>query len=123
MFNSGGWNDFLDVILKSKLLDSVNKNKYTVTTIPLSPPAITKQGLAKGVYFWNVEFPAMIVFKNDEYQQVQYVNIKQRIIYKDKKLHVVQFLAIKGTPINCQETSKGITVLNENIPSKEPKKK
>lgn len=113
MFSGDGWTDFLSVIESSKLMDSVTKNKYVVTTSPLLPAKISKQALKQGVYYWIVEYPAMIVFKNDDYQQVQYVNIKERIIYKDKTLQMDKFLASKGKALNCEETSKGITVSND----------
>lgn len=110
MFTSDGWANFLSAMNKSKLVDSVKKNKYIVTTTPLRPAKITKQALKYGVYYWDVELPAMIVFKNDDFQQVQYLNIKQRIVFKDNHLQVDRFLATKGEPLNCKETSKGITV-------------
>ena len=113
MFSGEGWTDFLSVIKNSKLMDSVIQHKYVVTTSPLLPARISKQALKQGVYYWIVEYPAMIVFKNDDYQQVQYVNIKERIIYKDKVLQIDKFLATKGKALNCEETSKGITVPND----------
>lgn len=112
-FSGDGWTDFLSAMDNSKLMDSVTKNKYIVTTTPLLPAKISKQALKQGVYYWIVEYPAMIVFKNDDYQQVQYVNIKQRIIYKDKALQMDKFLASKGKALNCEETSKGIIVSDD----------
>lgn len=112
MFSSTGWENFQKALLKSKLLESVKTNKYIVTTTPLIPPEVIKQGLKKGIYYWQVKFPAMIVFKNADYQQVQYINIKLHITYKDK-LRAEEVVAEKGTPINCQQTSKGIIITPE----------
>lgn len=109
-FSSNGWQTFMKALLDSKVLNSVKKNNYLVTSTPLSPPEILEKGLYKGVYFWKVGFPAMIVFKNDTYQQVQYVTIKLHINYINEQLKTESFIATKSEPLMCKKTSPEIVV-------------
>lgn len=122
LFTGDGWANFLSAMNKSKLLDYVRKNKYQVTTTALRPALISKQALRYGVYYWDVEYPAMVVFKNEKVQQVQYLNIKQRVVYKNKELQVEKFLATQGKAINCEQTSKEITQASKTAPKKQPGK-
>lgn len=105
MFTGPAWGIFQTALLKSKLLDSVKTNKYIVTTVPLEPPQITKQGLQGQHYFWDIKMPAMVLYKNSTIKQVQYLDINMHIIYEDG-LKVRKFKAEPGTPINCQKDSE-----------------
>lgn len=109
MFTGEGWDSFLTSLTKSRLIDSIKKNKYFVSVTPLSPPSIVDQGLKTGTYFWKVKQPAMVIYKNDTYQQVQYLNIDMTLVFENG-IKARDFIATKGEPINCQKTSSFLTI-------------
>lgn len=109
LFTGKGWVSFQKAIIDSKVLIAVKQNRYQVSATPLQPADIVKQGLADGRYYWDLKYPAMVVYKNASYQQVQYLEMDMRIVYQDKLL-VEQLVAKKGKPINCQQNSSNIEV-------------
>lgn len=109
LFTPQGWMVFQKALLKSKLIEVIQKNRYTVTAVPLFPPKIGQQGMKNGSYQWQVEMPAMVVYKNDSYQQVQYLDIKMNLVYQNKLL-AQSFIASPGKPITCQQTTKDLKV-------------
>lgn len=108
-FTGSGWLNFQQALIKSKLLEAVKKNKYSVTTVPLAPPVITQRGLVKGVYQWTVQLPAMVVFKNEAYQQVQYLDLTMLVLYQ-QGLKLQSVATRKRAPLNCEQTSPQISL-------------
>lgn len=119
LFTGPGWQGFQSAVTSSKLITMVKKHKYQVEAVPLSPPKITKQGVVKSEYLWQVDLPAMVVYKNPSYQQVQYLNVSILVTYMNKKLKVKQFVTTKGKPINCAKTSEKIKLTEEKPTAKE----
>ncbi len=108
-FTSKGWFALTKALIASNLNTNVAKNKYTVTSVATAPPTIKNQGLKQGLYHWQVIMPVMIIYKNPEYQQVQYLNVTLNLIYQDKLL-INELITRPGKAPPCETTSTTIKI-------------
>lgn len=109
-FTSSGWIAFSKALTSSHLLEMVKKHHYKVSAVAMRPPEITNHGLNEGVYQWMVTMPTMVVFKNPDYQQVQYLDVSLVIHYQKGKLLVSQITSVPGKALACEKTSENLTV-------------
>ncbi|MCX7116972.1 MAG: DotI/IcmL family type IV secretion protein [Legionellales bacterium] len=70
-FSVPGWMSFINAIRDAKLLDAVKKNNYFVNAVALMPPTIRNTSPTS----WQAVMPVLIVYKNAQYEQKQYVSV------------------------------------------------
>ncbi len=109
LFTSNGWVAFIKAFIKSGIKANVEKHRYHVTSVATAPVKIDKKVLTRGIFNWYTTMPVMVVYKNDDYQQVQYLNAHVHIVYQ-KGLKVQEFKISKGEPVYCKQNSKNIKV-------------
>lgn len=109
MFTGKGWAAFNKALTQSQLLNTVKSHRFTVTSVATAPPRIISQGLNQGEYGWQVMMPTMVVFKNNEFQQVQYLDITLNVLWQGRLL-VNEFHAKKGKAPACAQTTKGLKI-------------
>lgn len=93
-FTADGWKAYSQALLKSKLLDTVKKNKYKVNAVATAPPQVKTR--AKGN--WQAVMPVLVVYENPQYQQKQHLKIT--ITFK----RVPQGQGIRGLAITSFES-------------------
>lgn len=70
-FTAAAWIEYSKAFAKSKLLESVQKNSYDVSAVATMPPEI--ETIREG--YWRAKMPLLVVYKNEHYQQKQYLEI------------------------------------------------
>jgi hypothetical protein len=103
-FTLKGWQAFVAAFLASGLKETVINNKYTVSSITMRPPEISKQGVLASKYQWQVGMPIVAVYKNEQQQQVQYLKVKLTILYQDGQAKIDSFYAKEGKVPTCPES-------------------
>lgn len=122
MFTGKGWAAFNKALTQSQLLNNVKSHRYTVTSVATAPPHIVKRGLTQGEYGWQVVMPTLVVFKNNDFQQVQYLDVTVNLLWQGRLL-VNEFHAKKGKAIPCEQTTKGLMIKpNKPVEAKEKNK-
>lgn len=69
-FTADGWESFYKAMEASKIVDSIMTAQQLITTIPMSPPVLSQEGLIKGYYSWVFEMPLLITFRSGSAQRV-----------------------------------------------------
>jgi len=123
-FTAKAWFNYSQALLKSGLLDAVKKNKYTVSAVATMPPQIKSLKPVKGEKTWQAEMPILAVYKNPQYQQKQYLNIKlviqaTGITGGTRGLAITNFQATKRPAPKCEPAVKPADNQTKN---KEPNK-
>lgn len=70
-FTTEGWVNYNKALQASKLKESVQNNKYTVSAVALLPPSI--KVLAKDQ--WQASMPLLVLYANPTYQQKQTLTV------------------------------------------------
>jgi len=127
-FTAKAWFNYSQALLKSGLLDAVKKNKYTVSAVPTMPPQIKPLKPVKGERTWQAEMPILAVYKNPQYQQKQYLNVKLVIQATGtnggtRGLAITNFQATKRPAPKCEPAAKpAMKSTDTAVDNKEPKK-
>lgn len=66
-FTPHAWIKYTEALTQSKLLETVTKNKYTVSAVALSPPTIKQLN----VNTWQASMPTLVLYKNSQQEQKQ----------------------------------------------------
>ena len=66
-FTATGWIEYSKALINSKIMESVEKNKYFVSAVATSPPQISL--FTTGV--WKAQMPLLVVYRNPQFEQKQ----------------------------------------------------
>lgn len=121
-FSGTGWIALTKAFQSADLLGTVVKHRYEVSAVATRPPKITDKGLKDSGYQWQVDMPIMVVFKNDDYQQVQYLDVTATVGFLKGVLRVEQLLAVPGKALPCEQTSSNLVVKAQPSDKKDDKK-
>lgn len=109
-FTSEGWKAYSQALLKSQLFQSIEKNKYDVTSVATLPPEIKQIDASN----WQATMPVLVLYKNPQYQQKQYLDVVITFTASEQGVrgYAITSLQSKATsePCACQPET-------ENSPS------
>jgi hypothetical protein len=71
-FTPTGWTNYSTALNASGLPKSVQKNKYFVSAVSVSPPVVSVYGKNS----WQAQMPIVVVYKNPQYEQKQTLLVK-----------------------------------------------
>lgn len=102
-FTPFGWRQFTKELVDSNNLNTVLAKRMVVSATALRAPAILKQGVAGGRYYWRIRIPIQITFQGErEFSQSKlliFLTI-QRIstLNQPRGIGIIQFIAesLKG---------------------------
>jgi len=69
-FTTTGWNNFVQALDKSGILEAVKSRRLAVVGRPDAAPQVVQQGVVNGVYRWEIQMPFTIEYMGAESQQV-----------------------------------------------------
>ena len=70
-FTATAWIDYNKALQSSKLIQSVQENKYTVSAVAAMPPSIKQISSTR----WRAVMPILVIYKNPRYQQKQTLEV------------------------------------------------
>ena len=110
-FTTQAWINYSQALSKSGLLQTVKTNRYNVSAVATMPPKIIRSNIIKGKQNWQIEMPILAVYKNPQFQQKQYLNIKLTIESSNpgsgtRGLAITSFIAKKTPAPKCPNTDK-----------------
>jgi len=95
-FTVDAWHAYSDSLAKSKMLDSVQANKLTVSAVALKPPVIKDTKGAGSTFQWTVEMPTLVNFDSSaNLNKQQKLNV-QLVIVTAQAPQGVRGLAIQS---------------------------
>lgn len=63
-FTSGGWEQFLIALEKSKLLEAVKSKKLMMSAVLSDAPVVLNRDIVHGSYTWRIQLPFLITFSS-----------------------------------------------------------
>lgn len=78
-FTVNGWVNYSKALDESKLLDTVQKKSYYVSSVPILPPVIKE--LRDN--YWQATIYLLVLYKNQEYQQTQNLKVELEFVKTD----------------------------------------
>ena len=76
-FTAEGWQQFMTAVERSGNLETVKNQRMVASSVEQGAPVITREGLRKGVYSWEIEFPIMVTYQGG---QAGRSNATQRLV-------------------------------------------
>lgn len=65
-FTPEGWQQFMGAVEKSGNLETVKSQRLVASSVEQGAPVITREGLRKGVYSWEVELPILVSYQGGQ---------------------------------------------------------
>jgi len=65
-FTPEGWEQFMGAVEKSGNLETVKTQRLVASSVEQGAPIITREGLRKGVYSWEVELPILVTYQGGQ---------------------------------------------------------
>jgi hypothetical protein len=102
-FTPHAWIIYTEALTNSKLIESIEKNKYSVTAVALSPPAVK----SLGPNIWQASMPTLVAYKNNQHEQKQrlLITLTFKKVSKDAGVRgfaIESFQAVpQTTPCKC----------------------
>lgn len=62
-FTKDGYSEYIDALSRSNL-DIVTQKKYIVSAVASGAPVLTREGVRKGVYVWEVQLPMSVTYQS-----------------------------------------------------------
>jgi len=63
-FTKEGFDDYLSALQETKAIDSVVKNRLTISAVVSAQPVILQEGLVAGRYSWRVQVPLTLTYQS-----------------------------------------------------------
>ena len=106
------WMTFSREQISAGIIQAVKKNYYSVSSVATSPPVIQQTTAANGDKGWSVSLPIIVVYKNAQFQQKQFLSVNLTAIasqqYGTRGFAIVQFSAKNRKPPKCDNETNTI---------------
>jgi intracellular multiplication protein IcmL len=65
-FTPEGWQQFMTAVERSGNLETVKNSRLVASAVEQGAPIVTNQGLRKGVYSWEIQFPILASYQGGQ---------------------------------------------------------
>jgi intracellular multiplication protein IcmL len=79
-FTRNGWQNYMDAVVKSGLIDAVQTRKQVLSAVPSAAPVIVRNGLVNGVYTWDIQLPMVITTESLDQKQTTRQLLNLRVV-------------------------------------------
>lgn len=99
-FTPDGYNQYVDSLQSSGILDFVKKNLLIVSATPRGIPVITRTGAVAGAMIWQVQIPMLVQYRSntksaEKHLMVQLTVVRRQTIESPKGIGISQFIAVE----------------------------
>ncbi len=65
-FTRRGWEDFIQAMQKSRIIEMLEANQQVITAAPTGAPILESEGLVAGRYQWTIQLPLILTFQSGD---------------------------------------------------------
>lgn len=65
-FTKRGWEDFIQAMQKSRIIEMLEANQQVITAAPTGAPILESEGLVAGRYQWTIQLPMTLTFQSGD---------------------------------------------------------
>lgn len=65
-FTADGWQQFMTAVERAGTLETVKSQRLVAGAVANGAPVITREGLRKGTYTWEIEFPITVTYQGGQ---------------------------------------------------------
>lgn len=99
-FTPDGYNQYVEALQSSGIIDFVKKNLLIVSATPRGIPVITRTGSVGGAVVWQVQIPMLVQYRSntksaEKQLMVQLSVIRRQTIESPRGIGISQFIAVE----------------------------
>lgn len=100
-FTREGWEKFSGALQQARIIESIEENTQELTTVPRGAPILVSEGLAGGVYQWQVQIPVILTYvsgskRRSDNWMITLVIVRVPRLESPNGVGIAQWIAVPG---------------------------